>query len=111
MSTNIFLGYPPPKIKEWIENNYNTKKNVPLHFTANEPNSSVSLMTFNNESGEQYDSWCEFVYSTDEMKTWNDYDGHVVYLDNCENKTMYIQAKYGDVEENPNRNGFCVYTY
>jgi hypothetical protein len=24
MATNIFLGYPPPKIKEWIEKNVKT---------------------------------------------------------------------------------------
>lgn len=111
MSTEIYLGYPPENIKKWIKENYNSKKNVPLHFTANEPNSSVSLMVLDYNTDEQCDSWCEFVYSTDEMKTWNDYDGHIIYLDNCENKTMYIQAKYGDTEDNPNRNGLTNYIY
>ena len=101
--TEIYLGNPPENIKKWIKENYKSKKNVPLHFTANEPNSSVSLMV---DDGSE--SWCSFVYSTDEMKTWNDYDGHIVYLDECENKTMYIQAKYGDTEDNPNRNGLAA---
>ena len=72
------------------------------------------------EGGEvgQCDSWCEFEYSTDGMKTWNDYlinstddKDKIIQLDNCENKTVYFQAKYGDTEDNPNRNGLADYTY
>ena len=112
MATQIYLGNPPENIKKWIKENYKSKKNVPLHFTANEPESSVSLMALDYNTDEQCESWCSFVYSTDEMKTWNDYTiGQIIYLDNCENKTVYIQAKYGDTEDNPNKNGLADYTY
>jgi hypothetical protein len=56
MATNIFLGYPPPKIKEWIENNYKPAEpevdmtKVPLCFTANEPGSSVGMSLAESES-------------------------------------------------------------
>jgi hypothetical protein len=47
MATSIYLGMPPPKIIEWIEKNYVKPEvdmtKVPLHFTANEDGSSVSL--------------------------------------------------------------------
>jgi hypothetical protein len=50
MATNIFLGMPPPKIKEWIINNYKPDMTkVPLHFTANEDGSSVSLVCFDDD--------------------------------------------------------------
>ena len=37
-------------------------------------------------------------YSTNNMKTWNIWDGSKVYLDECENKKMYLRAD----PENPN---------
>lgn len=41
MATNIFLGYPPENIKNWIIENYGSKEDpmlkVPLHFTVNNP--------------------------------------------------------------------------
>ena len=105
MISEIYVGYPPSDIVDWVRNNYiSDMSKIPLHFYTNENNINVSLKIANN---------CEFVYSTDEMKTWNDYDGHSVQLDACENKTVYIQAKYGDTEDNPNKNGlngceFCT---
>lgn len=114
MATNIFLGNPPETIKQFIIENYGSKEDpmlkVPLHFTANEDGSSVLLVYTNDE--EYLDSYCEFEYSTDEMKSWNDYpkngnsDKAKIKLDDCENKTVYFKAKQGNVKENPNLNGF-----
>jgi hypothetical protein len=46
MATSIYLGMPPPRIKEWIEKNYkpeNPMLKVPLTFTAEEANATFSL--------------------------------------------------------------------
>ena len=74
---------------------------VPFHFTAENPNDSISLFIHNMRG--------EFVYSTNEMKTWNilgkdaNDDSYMLYLNSAENSTIYIKARYGDdVEENPN---------
>ena len=44
---------PPPKIKEWIEKNYKPAEpdmlKTPLHFTANEDGSSVSLVCYDDD--------------------------------------------------------------
>ena len=49
MATNIFLGYPPENIKNWIIENYGPKEDpmlkVPLTFTAEEPNATFSLQS------------------------------------------------------------------
>jgi len=43
---------PPPKIKEWIEKNYVKPEvdmtKVPLHFTAEQDDSSVSLLCYDS---------------------------------------------------------------
>ena len=107
---------PPPKIKEWIEKNYKPEVDmtkVPLHFTANEDGSSIKLVCYDIMEEGFIDSWCELEYSTDGMKSWKDYPKEVnseeaeIKLDSCENKTVYFRAKRGNVEGNPNLNGFC----
>ena len=47
------------------------------------------------------------------MKTWNAFDVNstVVDLNECENGTVYIKAKFGNTTENPNRHGFTDYEY
>ena len=87
---------------------------VPLHFTANEDNSSVSLVCYDTTFDTiLINSWCEFEYSTDNMKSWKDYPKNgnseeaEIKLDDCENKTVYFRAKQGNVDGNPNLNGFC----
>ena len=50
--SNIFLGYPPPSIREWIEKNYVKEEivddlNTPLTFTAEEPNAVVKMISYN----------------------------------------------------------------
>ena len=119
MATNIYLGYPPENIKQWIIENHKptTKLTDPLCFTAinSDPDSesSIRLIALDDDSWEECPSWCSFIYSTDEMKTWNDYpDGETIYLSDCENKTVYIKAKYNDNdEENPNAAGLTDYIY
>lgn len=109
MATQIYLGNPPENIVNWIKVEAERKLlKTPLHFTANEPGTNILLKTSDGSS------WCEFVYSTDEMKTWNDYhvNTDVIYLDECENKTVYLKAKYPTDqydEESPNKYGLGDY--
>ena len=123
MATNIFLGFPPENIKQFIIENYGQKDmtKVPLHFTANEDNSSVSLVCYDNSAndyeGDFTDSLCKLDYSMD-GKTWQTYidpdsedetlhRGKVINLNKDE--TVYFKATLGDVEGNPNLNGFGYY--
>ena len=73
MATSIYLGNPPENIKKWIEEHYKPEVDmtkVPLHFTANEPNSTIQLH-LNDPYGAG--AWIRLCYSIDEMKTWNEY--------------------------------------
>lgn len=115
MATNIYLGFPPPNVVKWIKENYKPDMTkVPLHFTANEDNSSVSLVCYDNFNYEFVDSWCKLDYSMD-GKSWNTYidpdsedetlhRGKVINLNKDE--TVYFRATFGNVEGNPNLNGF-----
>jgi hypothetical protein len=122
MATSIYLGNPPENIKKWIKENYKPDMTkVPLHFTANEDGSSVSLLCYdaaaNDWKGGLVDSWCKLDYSMDGT-TWNTYidpdsedetlhRGKVINLNKDE--TVYFRATLGDVEGNPNLNGFGYY--
>ena len=122
MSSNIFLGYPPENIKNWIiadaERKYQEQLATPLHFTAEQDKSSVSLVCSNWE--DIIDSWCELEYSrTGKDNDWHPYidpnsedetlhQGGVIYLNKGE--TVYLRAKQGNVKENPNLDGFAYYT-
>ena len=88
---------------------------VPLHFTANEDGSSVSLVCYDNYEGDFIDSWCKLDYSMD-GESWQTYinpdsedetlhRGKVINLNKDE--TVYFKATMGDVIENPNWNGFA----
>ena len=116
MATNIYLGLPPPNVVKWIKDNYKPDMTkVPLHFTANKDNSSVSLACFDEyEIGDFIDSWCKLDYSMD-GKTWQTYidpdssdatlhRGKIINLNKGE--TVYFKATLGDVEGNPNLSGF-----
>ena len=114
MATSIYLGMPPPKIKEWIiadaERKYQEMLKTPLHFTAEQDGSSVSLVCYdqlaNDYRGEFIDSWCEFEYSmTGKDNDWSDYTTEQV-VDLDEGETVYFRAKQGDVDGNPNLDGF-----
>ena len=68
MATTIYLGLPPSNVVKWIKDNYKPDidtdmTNAPLHFTANEDNSSVSLVCYNGS--DLGDSWCKLDYSMD----------------------------------------------
>ena len=117
MATSIYLGMPPPKIKEWIEKNYKPDMTkVPLHFTANEDGSSVSLVCYDDYNAYDFiDSFVKLDYSMD-GNTWQTYidpdsedetlhRGKVINLNKGE--TVYFKATMGDVEGNPNLNGFA----
>ena len=119
MATNIYLGLPPPNVVKWIKDNYKPDMTkVPLHFTANKDNSSVSLACFDEyEIGDFIDSWCKLDYSMD-GKTWQTYidpdssdatlhRGKIINLNKGE--TVYFKATLGDVEGNPNLNGFAYF--
>ena len=120
MATTIYLGLPPSNVVKWIKDNYKPDidmSKVPLNFTANEDNSSVSLVCYN---GDFVDSWCKLDYSMD-GKSWNTYidpdsadetlhKGKIINLNKDE--TVYFRATLGNVQENPNLNGFFdSYTY
>lgn len=116
MPTEIYLGNPPENIVKWIKAEAERKQQemlkTPLHFTANEPGANILLKTSDGSS------WCEFVYSTDEMKTWNDYhvNTDIIQLDDCKNRTVYLKAKYPieyneclEPQDTPNRHGLGDY--
>ena len=115
MATSIYLGMPPETIKNWIiaeaERKQQEMLKTPLHFTANEDNSSVSLAYWDDLQCIYIDSWSwyEFEYSmTGEDDDWFDYTiGQVIELNKDE--TVYFRAKRGDVDGNPNLNGFAHY--
>ena len=120
MATSIYLGMPPENIKRFIIENYGPKDmtKVPLHFTSNEDNSSVSLVCYDDyEIGDICNSWVKLDYSID-GKSWNTYidpdsedetlhRGKVINLNKDE--TVYFRATLGDVDGNPNLDGFGYY--
>ena len=118
MVTNIFLGLPPPNVVKWIreeaERKHQEMLKTPLSFTATEDNSSVSLVCFDRMLDGFGDSWCKLDYSMD-GKSWQAYidpdsddetlhRGKIISLSKGE--TVYFKATLGDVEGNPNLNGF-----
>lgn len=116
MATNVFLGLPSQNIVKWIKDNYKPDididmTNAPLHFTATEDNSSVSLVCFDGmDTYDFMDSWCKLDYSMD-GKSWNTYidpgsepRGKIINLNKGE--TVYFRASLGNEELNPNLNGF-----
>jgi hypothetical protein len=113
MSTYTFLGMPPPKIKEWIMNNYKPDMTkVPLHFTAEQDSSSVSLICYDGYYVTTRDSWCEFEYSmTGKDDDWSEYTtGQVVPLNKGE--TVYFRCpREKDDSLNQNKNGLSYRYY
>ena len=96
MATNIFLGYPPENIKNWIiaeaERKYQEQLATPLTFTAEEPNATFSLKSENAPTitleilmlGEN-DDWTTF--SDDD---WQDYTvGDKITLTNVGDRVMF----------------------
>ena len=107
MATNIYLGYPPENIKQWIIENHKptTKLTDPLCFTAKEAGSTIKMrqtsdMTDEGEiitaqtiyletsfTGDE-GSWTDFIVSTDNEGT----DGTIITLPNVGDK-VYFRAK------------------
>ena len=103
MSVQIFLGEPPARIKQWIiDHRKPTPTNEPLCFTAEQDGSSVSMIGWDVEKGEQIDMFASLQYSTDNT-TWQAWDGHVINL-NAGDK-VYVKAL------NPNPDGLAYYDY
>lgn len=71
-----------------------------LCFTAQQDGSSVSLVGWDEDACEQIDMFASFQYSTD-GNTWQEWDGHVIPLDNGEK--VYVKAL------NPNPDGMTRY--
>ena len=120
MATNVFLGLPSQNIVKWIkdeaERKYQEILKTPLRFTANEDNSSVSLVCFNESMYDFMDSWCKLDYSMD-GKSWSTYidtdsedetlrRGKIITLNKDE--TVYFRATLENDEFNPNLNGFYI---
>ena len=100
MGTRIFLGEPPPHIKQWMKDEFDRKG--PLFFEANEAGASVAMLCWDNYNWQQTDLKCHLQYSTDKMATWEIYDGSIVELDDCTDNRVYFRAD----PANPNTNGF-----
>ena len=88
MSTNIFLGYPPENIKNWIIENYKKPEVdqtlIPLTFTAEEPNTTFSLKSNNGPTVTLETS------PTGEEGSWQPYSvGDTITLENVGDKIMF----------------------
>ena len=120
MATEIYLGMPPPNVVKWIKENYKPENpilKVPLHFTANEDKSSVSLVCYGVNEESFIDSYCKLDYSMD-GKSWQTYidpdseyetlhRGKVINLNKDE--SVYFRATLEGVEGNPNYlSGFSI---
>ena len=90
--SQIYLGYPPPKVREWIENNYYKpafKLTDPLCFTAVEAGSTITMSK---------NSSAPLVYletsPTGKEGTWSDFtvDSTTITLANVGDK-VYFRAK------------------
>jgi hypothetical protein len=112
MATEIYLGYPPENIKNWIIANHKptTKLTDPLCFTAKEAGSTIKMYKTQDEyeediiykaptvyletsfTGEE-GSWTDFTVCTFNEDIW-DYDdnGTIITLQNIGDK-VYFRAK------------------
>ena len=74
--SNIFLGYPPENVKQWIIDDYNRKQEeklkIPLCFEAVDDGATIALKcngnklktaTFQTSTDEQ--NWTDYTYETD----------------------------------------------
>jgi hypothetical protein len=92
MSTNIFLGYPPENIKQFIIKNYGQTDmtKVPLTFTAEEPNATFSLKSNNGPAVTLETS------PTGEEGSWTTYEvGTEIVLENVGDKIMFRNSSDG----------------
>ena len=88
---NIFLGYPPENVKQWIIDDYNCKQEeklkIPLCFEAVDAGAAIALKRNGNNL-----KTATFQTSTD-GQSWSDYTyGTNITLANAGNK-VYFKAK------------------
>ena len=92
MSTNIFLGYPPENIKQFIIEHYGQTDmtKVPLTFTAEEPNATFSLKSNDGPAVTLETS------TTGEEGSWQPYTvGDEITLANVGDKVMFRNSSDG----------------
>ena len=99
----IFLGYPTPEAKDWIKKNYKKVEDplkTPLTFTAEEPDSFVSMSRNDDSAPKVYLEYSR----TGEENDWTNFpigtNGYSpIELKNIGDK-IYVRAK----KDTPNKN-------
>ena len=104
MATEIYLGYPPENIVNWIkaeaERKYQEMLKTPLTFTAEEAGSTIKMSKYGSAptvyletsyTGEE-GSWSDFIVCTDDENGNSNNDGTVITLANIGDK-VYFRAK------------------
>ena len=91
MATQIYLGLPPPNVVKWIKEHYKpVMSNVPLTFTAEEPNATFSLYSYGGPAVTLETS------TTGEEGTWTSYTvGDEITLANVGDKIMFRNSSDG----------------
>ena len=104
MATEIYLGYPPENIVNWIkaeaERKYQEMLKTPLTFTAEQAGSTIKMVksdsaptvyletSYTGEEG----SWSDFIVCTNDENGNSNNDGTVITLANVGDK-VYFRAK------------------
>ena len=106
--SNIFLGYPPENIKQWIIDDYNRKQEeklkIPLCFEAVDAGATVALKC----NGSKLKT-ATFQTSTD-RQTWSDYTyGTNITLANAGDK-VYFKAKADNTSIARNSSNYLQFT-
>ena len=103
---NIFLGYPPENIKQWIKDHYNTGPDlsIPLCFEAVDAGATIAL----NCNGNNLKT-ATFQTSTD-GNTWTDYTyATSITLANAGDK-VYFKAKSDNTYIARNTSNYLQFT-
>ena len=90
MATNIYLGLPPPNVVKWIKENYKPDMTkVPLCFTAEEANSTITMSAVDSAPTVYLET-----SSTGEDGSWSDFTvgSTTITLANIGDK-VYFRAK------------------
>ena len=98
MATEIYLGYPPENIINWIKNAERLKK--PLCFTAEEAGSTIKMSKYRSaptvyletSTTSEEGSWTDFTVCTNDENGNSNNDGTVITLANVGDK-VYFRAK------------------
>ena len=106
--SNIFLGYPPENVKQWIIDDYNRKQEeklkIPLCFEAVDAGATVALKCNGNNL-----KTATFQTSTD-GQTWSDYTYRTnITLANAGDK-IYFKAKADNTSIARNTSNYLLFT-